>query len=73
MISNVEEWYHLAPISLSSLFGGITPTRNYDFCCLNCFHTFRIKNKFQSHKEACEKKDFCRVELPYSSKLMREV
>ena len=26
--------------------------------CLNCLHSFRIKNKFESHEKVCDSKDF---------------
>ena len=35
-----------------------------DFYCLNCLSTFRTKNKLESHKKACENKDFCNVIMP---------
>ena len=35
-----------------------------DFYCLNCFHSFRTKNKLESHKKVCENKDFCNVIMP---------
>ena len=37
----------------------ITSTQNDDFHCLNCLHSFRRKNKLESHKKVCENKDFC--------------
>ena len=35
-----------------------------DFYCLNCFHSFRTKNKLESHTTACEDEDFCNVNMP---------
>ena len=35
-----------------------------DFHCLNCLHSFRTKNKLESHKKVCEKRDFCNVIMP---------
>ena len=44
---------------LSALLRGI-PSKHYgDFYCLNCPHSFRTKNKLESHKRVCENKDFC--------------
>ena len=37
---------------------------NGDFYCLNCFYSFRIKNKPELHKIVCENKDFCGVVMP---------
>ena len=31
---------------------------------MNCFHSFKTNNKFQSHKKVCENKDFCNVIIP---------
>ena len=46
---------------LSALLRGITSENNGDFYCLNCLHTFRTKNKLQSHKKVCENEDFCNI------------
>ena len=32
--------------------------RNGDFCCINCFHSFK------KHKNICENHDYCYVEMP---------
>ena len=37
---------------------------NGDFYCLSCLHSFRTKNKLDSHKKVCENKDFCNVVMP---------
>ena len=37
---------------------GITLNHNSDFCCLNCLHSFTIKNKLEQHKNVCENKEF---------------
>ena len=34
------------------------------FYCLNCLHSFRIKNKLESHKNVCENKDFGNIVMP---------
>ena len=31
---------------------------------MNCLHSFRTKNKLESHKKVCENKDFCNVIMP---------
>ena len=64
MISNGEKWHYLAVQKLSTLFRVITSKHYGDFYCLNCFHFFRTKTKFKSHKRACENKDFCKVNMP---------
>ena len=35
-----------------------------DFRCLNCLHSFRTKNKLESHKKVFENKDFCKLIMP---------
>ena len=32
----------------------ITSTHKEDFYCLNCFHSYRTKNKLEAHKKICE-------------------
>ena len=49
---------------LSGLLRGVTSNNNVDFYCLNCFHSFRIKDKFKEHKKICENHDYCHVEMP---------
>ena len=47
--------------NLCTLLRGITSKHNGDFCCLNCLHLFRTKNKLESQKRGCESKYFCGV------------
>ena len=49
---------------LSVLLRVITSKHHSDFYCLSCFHSFATENKLQSHKRACENKDFCNVNMP---------
>ena len=46
---------------LSALLRGITLRNSGDFYCLNCLHSFRTKKKLESHKKACENKDFYNI------------
>ena len=64
MISNGENWHYLVVKSLSGLLTGITSNHKEDFYCLNCFHSYRTKNKLEAHKKICENRDYCRVEMP---------
>ena len=32
--------------------------------CLNCFLSYRTKNKLEEHKKICENYDYCKVEMP---------
>ena len=47
-----------------SIIKRITSKNNGDFYCLDCLHSFRTKNKCESHKKVCENKDFCNVIMP---------
>ena len=64
MISNGESWHYLVVKSLSGLLTGITSNHKEDFYCLNCFHSYRTKNKLEAHKKICKNRDYCRVEMP---------
>ena len=64
MISNGENWHYLIVKNLSRLLTGITSNHDGDFHCLNCFHSYRTKNKFEAHKKICENRDYCHVEMP---------
>ena len=64
MISNGENWHYLVVKRLSGLLTGITSNHKEDFYCLNCFHSYRTKNKLESHKKICENRNYCNVEMP---------
>ena len=64
MITDREKWHYLVVKNLSGLLKGITSTHEKDFYCLNCFHSYRTKNKLESHKKICENHDYCHVEMP---------
>ena len=64
MISNGENWHYLTVKSLSRLLRGIASNHDGDFYCLNCFDSYRTKNKLEAHEKICENRDYCRVEMP---------
>ena len=64
MIGNGENWHYLVVKSLSRLLKGITSNHKEDFYCLNCFHSYRTKNKLDEHKKICENHEYCHVEMP---------
>ena len=37
---------------------------NGNLFCLDCLHSFKIKNKLGSHKKVCKNKAFCNVIMP---------
>ena len=50
--------------NISRLLRGITSTHNSDFCCPNCFHSYRTQNKLKEHEQLCGKHNFCNLKLP---------
>ena len=64
MISNGQNWHYLVVKNLPGLLKGITSTHKEDFYCLNCFHSYRTKNKLEAHEKICENHDYCHVEMP---------
>ena len=63
MISDGQKWHYLVVKNLSKLLRGITSNHKEDFYCLNCFHSYRTKNKLEAHKKICENHDYCHVEM----------
>ena len=63
MISNGENWHYLTVKILSGLLRGITSNHAGDFYCVNCFHSYRTKNKLEAHKKICENRNYCNVEM----------
>ena len=63
MITDGEKWHYLVVNNLSRLLRGITSNHNADFYCLNCFHSYRTKNKLEAHKKICENHNYCHVEM----------
>ena len=64
MINNGENWHYLTVKNLPGLLRGITSSHKEDFYCLNCFCSYRTKNKLEAHKKICENHDYCNVEMP---------
>ena len=67
MITDGEKWHYLVVTNLSRLLRGITSNHHDGFYCLNCFHSYRTKNKLEAHKKICENHDYCHVEAPIKS------
>ena len=49
--------------NLLGLLRGITSSHKEDFYCLNCFRSYRTRNKLEVHKKICENHDYCNVEM----------
>ena len=64
MISDGEKWHYLVVKNLPELLRGIISSHHGDFYCLNCFRSYRTRNKFEAHQKICENHDYCHVEMP---------
>ena len=64
IISNGENWHYLTVKNLPGLLRGIISSHKEDFYCLNCFRSYRTKNKLEAHKKICENHDYCNIEMP---------
>ena len=64
MSPNGDGCHYLEVQKLPALSIGITSKNKSDFYFLNCLHSFRIRNKLESHKKVCENKDFCNIVMP---------
>ena len=64
MITDNEKKHYLVIKSVSKLLNGITSNHKGDFYYLNCFHSYRTKNKLKNHDKICKNHDFCNVKMP---------
>ena len=64
MITGGEKWHYPTVKNLPGLFRGITSNHKEDFYCLNCFRSYRTKNKLEEHKKIRENHNYCNVEIP---------
>ena len=64
MITDGKKWHYLTVKSLSGLLKGIWSNHVGDFYWLNCFHSYRTKNKLEKHEKVCNDHDYCYVEMP---------
>ena len=77
MITNGKKWYYIdlkneptdnrfnrSIRSLPRLFRGVTSNHDWDFCCLNCLHSFGTDNALEKHERLCDNNDYCSVEMP---------
>ena len=62
-MSNGENWHYLVVKNLSGLLRGISSNHNSDYHCLNCFHSYRTKNKLNAHKRIYENHDYFNIEM----------
>ena len=64
MITDGKKWHYLTVKRLSALLKGISSNHVGDFYCLNCFHSYRTKNKLKKLKRVCNNHDYCCLEMP---------
>ena len=50
--------------SIPALFKGITSNHIGDFYCLNCFDSYRTKEKLKKHEKVCKDHDYCYLKMP---------
>ena len=48
---------------LSALLRGIASNHVVDFYCLNCYHSYRTKEKLKKHERVCNEYDYCYAEM----------
>ena len=49
---------------ISALLRGITSNNHGDHYCRNCLNSFRTKEVYKIHVEACKDHDYCHVKIP---------
>ena len=64
MITDSKKWHYLAVKSLSVLIRRITWNHKEELYCLNCFHSYRTKNKLKKHERVCNDYDYSYVWRP---------
>ena len=72
MVSDREGWHYLAVTRRSALLRGVTSKHDFDFFFLKWLHSFRTKNKLESHKKVCENKHLCSVGIPCIENIILE-
>ena len=63
MITDGKKWHYISVKSLSPLLRGITSNHNRAFYCLDCFQSYRTKNKLKKHERVYYDHDDCYVEI----------
>ena len=71
MITDGKKWHYLVVKRLSSLLKGITSNHDEDFYCLNCFQSYRTKNKLKKHENVCNDHDYCCVEMHNEDEILK--
>ena len=64
MITVGKKRHYLAVKEWSALLRRITSNNNGNFYCINCLHSFRIKNKLKKHSHVCKNHGYFYIEIP---------
>ena len=48
---------------MSRLLKGITSNHKKEFYCLNCFNSYRTKERLKKHEKVCKNHDSCYVKM----------
>ena len=57
-------WHYIAIKIISALLKGVSSKHNGDFYCLNCFNSYRTKQKLEDHAKLCGNNDFSAIKMP---------
>ena len=63
MITDREKYHYLAVTNSSALLQGNSSNEGH-FYCLNCFNSYKSKNKLIELEEICNSHDSCHIEMP---------
>ena len=67
-----ENWHYLTVKRLSRLLKGIKSNHVGEFYCLNCFQSYRTKERLEKHDNVCKDYDFFNVKMPdENSKILK--
>ena len=63
MIIDNKKRHYLSVRKLSTLFRGKTLKNNVDLICLNCFHSYRTKNKLEINGNLCKNYEYYCIKI----------
>ena len=64
-------WHYNAIKSISALLKNVSSKHNGDFYCLNCFNSYRTRQKLEDHAKLCGNIDFSAIKMPEEKKIIR--
>ena len=57
-------WHYIAIKSIPALLKGISSSHKGDYYCLNCFNSYRTKQKLDDHEKLCGNHAFAKLNMP---------